>query len=35
MRNDIWEAYWADQRNHDWWKKPGPEVLDLIRSLSP
>jgi SAM-dependent methyltransferase len=31
----VWEAYWADPSNHEWWKTPAPEVLDLIRSLSP
>ncbi len=35
MRNEIWETYWADQKNHDWWCTPGSEVLDLIRTLSP
>jgi tellurite methyltransferase len=32
---DVWETYWKDQDNWNWWKKPAPEVLDLIRSLSP
>jgi tellurite methyltransferase len=31
----TWEAYWRDDGNHAWWEKPAPEVLDLIRSLSP
>ncbi|MCK4514435.1 MAG: class I SAM-dependent methyltransferase [Spirochaetaceae bacterium] len=35
MTTDVWEAYWNKQDNHDWWKKPAPEVLELIRSLSP
>ena len=35
MTTDVWEAYWNRQENHDWWKKPAPEVLELIRSLSP
>ncbi|MEW5924870.1 MAG: class I SAM-dependent methyltransferase [Candidatus Zixiibacteriota bacterium] len=35
MTNNIWETYWSDPGNRDWWKKPAPEVLDLIRSLSP
>ena len=35
MTTDAWETYWSDQENRDWWKKPVPEVLDLIRSLSP
>lgn len=35
MITDIWETYWKDRSNWDWWKKPAPEVLDLIRSLSP
>ncbi len=35
MINTVWEAYWSNPENHDWWKQPAPEVLDLIRSLSP
>jgi tellurite methyltransferase len=35
MTTNMWENYWNDQGNLDWWKKPAPEVLDLIRSLSP
>jgi tellurite methyltransferase len=35
MTTNIWESYWGNQDNWDWWKKPAPEVLDLIRSLSP
>ena len=35
MITDAWETYWKNQDNWDWWKKPAPEVLDLIRSLSP
>jgi tellurite methyltransferase len=35
MTTDVWETYWNDQDNWEWWKKPAPEVLDLIRSLSP
>jgi tellurite methyltransferase len=35
MTTNVWETYWNDQCNWDWWKKPAPEVLDLIRSLSP
>jgi tellurite methyltransferase len=35
MITNVWETYWNDQDNWDWWKKPAPEVLDLIRSLSP
>jgi len=35
MTVDNWEKYWKDQENRDWWKKPAPEVLDLIRSLRP
>ena len=31
----MWETYWSNQDNHDWWKTPAPEVLDLIRSISP
>ncbi len=35
MASEIWESYWKDHNNREWWKKPAPEVLDLIRSLSP
>ena len=35
MNTDVWEAYWDNRDNWDWWKKPAPEVLDLISSLSP
>jgi tellurite methyltransferase len=35
VTEDSWESYWKDAVNWDWWKKPSPEVLDLIRSLSP
>lgn len=35
MITNVWEAYWNNQDNHDWWKKPAPEVLDFVHSLSP
>lgn len=35
MTADIWDAYWRNQDNCNRWKEPAPEVLDLIRSLSP
>ncbi|SYZ72286.1 putative Type 11 methyltransferase [Candidatus Zixiibacteriota bacterium] len=35
MTSSAWESYWKDHSNQDWWKNPAPEVLDLIRSLSP
>jgi tellurite methyltransferase len=35
MTTNIWETYWSNQDNWDRWKKPAPEVLDFIRSLSP
>ena len=35
MTTNVWETYWRNQDNHDWWKQPAPEVLDFIRSLSP
>ena len=35
MTAKIWETYWNDQSNWDWWKRPAPEVLDFIRTLSP
>ena len=30
-----WDAYWQDEDEHAWWERPAPEVLDLIRGLSP
>ncbi len=35
MTTNVWETYWNNQNNHDWWKKPAPEVLDFLHSLSP
>jgi len=35
LSTETWETYWRDYRSPDWWEKPAPEVLDLIRSLSP
>ena len=35
MTTNVWESYWTDPHHHDWWKKPAPEVLEFIRSLSP
>jgi 2-polyprenyl-3-methyl-5-hydroxy-6-metoxy-1,4-benzoquinol methylase len=35
MTLNVWETYWSNQDNHEWWKKPAPEVLDFIRSISP
>jgi SAM-dependent methyltransferase len=35
MSVESWDTYWSDRENWDWWKKPAPEVLDYIRSLSP
>jgi hypothetical protein len=35
MITNVWDAYWNDQSNWDWWKMPAPEVLHFIRSLSP
>lgn len=31
----MWENYWSAKNNHDWWKRPAPEVLDFINSISP
>jgi tellurite methyltransferase len=30
-----WEAYWAEERNHAWWERPAPTVVELVESLSP
>lgn len=35
MSSNLWDDYWKDRDNREWWKTPAPEVLDLIRSLSP
>jgi tellurite methyltransferase len=35
MTQNSWETYWNNLKNHDYWEKPAPEVLDFIRSLSP
>ena len=35
MSEKLWEAYWDNERNHEWWERPAKEVLDLIRSESP
>ncbi len=35
MMIDLWDRYWSDPAEHDWWLRPAPEVLDLIASLSP
>ncbi len=32
---NIWEGFWEKPENHNFWSKPGPEVLALIESLSP
>ena len=35
MTNNPWESFWANAINHDWWKRPAPEVTDFITSQSP
>jgi len=35
MANKLWETYWSDENQHDWWKRPAPEVLEFIKSQSP
>lgn len=35
VSGNVWEAYWSNKDHHEWWKKPAPEVLDFIRSVSP
>ena len=34
MTADIWNAYWRDQNNCDWWTRPAPEVLTFIAAQS-
>jgi tellurite methyltransferase len=35
MNSGVWESYWKNRDNWEWWEKPAPEVLDLIQTLSP
>ncbi len=35
MATELWEKYWDEDRNHEYWEKPSPQVLDFIRSLNP
>lgn len=35
MNGNMWESYWNNIDNHDWWLKPAPEVVDLIKSFNP
>jgi tellurite methyltransferase len=35
MPSEHWESYWGDESQHDWWKRPAPEVLEFIAALSP
>jgi tellurite methyltransferase len=31
----IWDEFWSDPENWEWWKIPAPEVLELIGAHSP
>jgi tellurite methyltransferase len=33
--NNIWETYWSDETNLDYWKSPSPGVLALIEKYPP
>lgn len=35
MTSNPWETFWINVNNHDWWKRPAPEVMDFIKSQSP
>ncbi|MCX5757787.1 MAG: class I SAM-dependent methyltransferase [Candidatus Hydrogenedentes bacterium] len=35
MVTNLWESYWSEEENHDWWEKPAREVRDVIQTLSP
>ncbi len=35
MKNNIWDKYWSDETNHEWWERPAPEVIQFIESQSP
>ena len=35
MTSNVWDSFWNNQDDWDWWKKPAPEVIDFIRCLSP
>jgi SAM-dependent methyltransferase len=30
-----WQTFWDDKKNHEWWKRPAPIVLELIQAQSP
>ncbi len=34
MKNNIWDKYWENSSNHEWWEIPAPEVLEFISSQS-
>lgn len=31
----IWDTYWQSDEDHTWWKRPAPEVVELIASQAP
>ena len=35
MKDGVWDRYWSDESNHEWWKRPAPEVVEFMKSQSP
>ena len=35
MKSEHWEEYWKNSNNHDYWKKPAPEIMAFLKSQSP
>jgi hypothetical protein len=31
MKKDVWDTYWSDESNHEWWERPAPEVVECNR----
>jgi 2-polyprenyl-3-methyl-5-hydroxy-6-metoxy-1,4-benzoquinol methylase len=34
-KSNIWDKYWNNTNNHEWWERPAPEVIAFIESQSP
>lgn len=35
MTNRLWEELWSGDEGLEWWRKPAPEVLELVSSYTP
>lgn len=33
-QSNLWEEYWTDSQNHDYWKKPESTVVDFVSRVS-